>query len=233
MISCCAPRRCLIKSRHAPWIKRGGYWISVSLMSLFSCTSWRNKGKRVSYETIFGWQWWIRVVLQLALIATDIILHGCNRKRWCITAGLLCFMYLKGTLRGCKVFIIFPTGLDSMEAALHDCGLHCGTMEEVLWRGCEGVARQQGGQLGVMSAGLRSCLLSVPGPDKNRQAGLGRPAWSCHHGHLLTAIITSAPASHRYSIQTQLRALHVPLQPAITNTPASLTRLPFFPLANL
>ncbi|KAF3854875.1 hypothetical protein F7725_022930 [Dissostichus mawsoni] len=72
-----------------------------------------------------------------------------------------------------------------------------------------------------MSAGLRSCLLSVPGPDKNRQVGLGRPAWSCHHGHLLTAIITSAPASHRYSIQTQLRALHVPLQPAITNTPAN------------
>lgn len=98
---------------------------------------------------------------------------------------------------------------------------------------CADVAWQQGGQLCVMSVGLRSCLLSVPGPDKNRQAGLGRPAWSCHHGHLLTAIITSAPASHRYSIQTQLRALHVPLQPAITNTPASLTRLPFFPLANL
>ncbi len=96
-----------------------------------------------------------------------------------------------------------------------------------------GVAWQQGGQLGVMSVGLRSCLLSVPGSDKNRQAGLGRPAWSCHHGHLLTAIITSAPASHRYSIQTQLRALHVPLQPAITNTPARLTRLPFFPLVNL
>lgn len=112
-------------------------------------------------------------------------------------------------------------------------GYIVGSGEEVLWRGCEGVARQQGGQLGVMSAGLRSCLLSVPGPDKNRQAGLGRPAWSCHHGHLLTAIITSAPASHRYSIQTQLRALHVPLQPAITNTPASLTRLPVFPLANL
>lgn len=89
------------------------------------------------------------------------------------------------------------------------------------------------GYFGVMSAGLRSCLLSVPGPDENRQAGLGRPAWSCHHGHLLTAIITSAPASHRYSIQTQLRAPHVPLQPAITNTPASLTRLPFFPSANL
>lgn len=119
------------------------------------------------------------------------------------------------------------------KVVFHDCGLHWGTREEVLWRGCGGVARQQGGQLGVMSAGLRSCLLSVPGPDKNRQAGLGRPAWSCHHGHLLTAIITSAAASHRYSIQTQLRALHVPLQPAITNTPASLTRLPFFPLANL
>lgn len=100
--------------------------------------------------------------------------------------------------------------------------------DEVLWRVFEGVARQQGGQLGVMSAGLKSCLLSVPGPDKNRQAGLGRPAWSCHHGHLLTAIITSTPTSHRYSIQTQLRAPHVPLQPAITNTPAVLTRLPFF-----
>lgn len=100
----------------------------------------------------------------------------------------------------------------------------------MLWRGSRGVARQQGGQLGVMSTGLKSCLLSVPGPDKNRQAGLGRPAWSCHHGHLLIAIITSSPASHRYSIQTQLRALHVPLQPAITNTPESLTRLPFFPL---
>lgn len=100
-----------------------------------------------------------------------------------------------------------------------------------MWRGCDGVAKQRAGQLGVMSVGLRSCLLSVPGPDKNRQAGLGRPAWSCHHGHLLTAIITSDSASHRYSIQTQLRALHVPLQPAITNTPASLTRLPFFPLS--
>lgn len=120
-----------------------------------------------------------------------------------------------------------------MEVVLYVCGLHCGTREEVLWRGDEGVAGQQGRQLDVMSVRLRSCLLSVPGPDKNRQAGLGRPAWSCHHGHLLTAIITSAPASHRYSIQTQLRALHVPLQPAITNTPASLTRLPFFPLANL
>lgn len=93
--------------------------------------------------------------------------------------------------------------------------------------------RQQGGQLGVMSGRLENCLLSVPDPDKNRQAGLGRPAWSCHPGHLLTAIITSAPASHRYSIQTQLGTLHVLLQPAITNTPASLTRLPFFPLANL
>lgn len=113
------------------------------------------------------------------------------------------------------------------------CRLPCGSREEVLWRGCGEVARQQGGQLGVMSTGLKSCLLSVPGPDKNRQAGLGRPAWSCHHGHLLIAIITSSPASHRYSIQTQLRALHVPLQPAITNTPESLTRLPFFPLANL
>lgn len=119
------------------------------------------------------------------------------------------------------------------EVFFHDCGSHYGTRQEVLWRGYEGVARQQGGQVGVMSAGLRSCLLSVPGPDKNRQAGLGQPAWSCHHGHLLTAIITSAPASHRYSIQTQLRALHVPLQPAITNTTASLTRLPFFSLSNL
>ena len=82
---------------------------------------------------------------------------------------------------------------------------------------------------GVMSAGLGSCLLSVPGPDKNRQAGLGRPVWNCHHGHLLTAIITGTPASHRYSIQTQLGALHVPLQPAITNTPAGLTRLPSSP----
>lgn len=120
-----------------------------------------------------------------------------------------------------------------MEVALHVYGLHCGTSEEVLWRDCEAVARQQGGQLGVMSGRLKSCLLSVPDPDKNRQAGLGQPAWSCHSGHLLTAIITSAPASHRYSIQTQLGTLHVPLQPAITNTPASLTRLPFFPLANL
>lgn len=96
MISCCVPRRCLIKSRHAPWMKRGGYWISESSMSFFSCTSWRNKGKMVSYETILGWQWWIRIVLQLSLIATDILLRGCNRKRWCITAGLLSFMYLKG-----------------------------------------------------------------------------------------------------------------------------------------
>ncbi|CAL8373626.1 unnamed protein product [Arctogadus glacialis] len=71
-----------------------------------------------------------------------------------------------------------------------------------------------------MSAGLGSCLLSVPGPDKNRQAGLGRPVWNRHHGHLLTAIITGTPASHRYRIQTQLGAPHVPLQPAITNTPA-------------
>lgn len=153
-----------------------------------------------------------------------------TNKRWYIMAGLMYYMlYLKSTVRSSGVFTFFP-GL--CEVVFH-CGLHCGTREEVLWRGCGGVARQQGGQLGVMSAGLRSCLLSVPGPDKNRQAGLGRPAWSCHHGHLLTAIITSAPASHRYSIQTQLRALHVPLQPAITNTPASLTRLPFFPLANL
>lgn len=135
-------------------------------------------------------------------------------------------------LRDC-VFIFFFLWLACVEVVLHDCGLHCGTIEEVLWRGCEDVTRQQGGQLGVMSAGLRSCLLSVPGPDENRQAGLGRPAWSCHNGHLLTAIITSAPASHRYSIQTQLRAPHVPLQPAITNTPASLTRRPSFPLANL
>lgn len=145
---------------------------------------------------------------------------------------IILYVFKRGHWEVARCSSFFP-GLDSMEAVLHDCGLHCGTMEEVLWRGCEGVARKQGGQLGVMSAGLRSCLLSVPGPDKNRQAGLGRPAWSCHHGHLLTAIITSAPASHRYSIQTQLRALHVPLQPAITNTPASLTRLPFFPLANL
>lgn len=102
----------------------------------------------------------------------------------------------------------------------------------VILRGQRGVAKQLG-QLGSMSGVLRSCLLSVPGPDKNRQAGLGWPAWSCHHGHLLTTIITSAQASHQYSIQTQLRALHVPLQPAITNTTASLTRLPFFPSANL
>lgn len=137
---------------------------------------------------------------------------------------------IKRTLEGVLTYFLL---LDCLEVDLNICRLLCGTREEVLWRGCEGVARQQGGQLGVMSTGLKSCLLSVPGPDKNRQAGLGRPAWSCHHGHLLIAIITSSPASHRYSIQTQLRALHVPLQPAITNTPESLTRLPFFPLANL
>ena len=27
----------------------------------------------------------------------------------------------------------------SLEVVLHDCGLHCGTREEVLWRGYEGV----------------------------------------------------------------------------------------------
>lgn len=141
------------------------------------------------------------------------------------------------TTRKCDVSIgnwMVIVGFSALTAgrkvALHACEPHCGTRDEVLWRVFEGVARQQGGQLGVMSAGLKSCLLSVPGPDKNRQAGLGQPAWSCHHGHLLTAIITSTPTSHRYSIQTQLRAPHVPLQPAITNTPAVLTRLPFFPL---
>lgn len=129
-----------------------------------------------------------------------------------------------------KVIVGFPVPTAGWKVAVHACEPHCGTGDEVLWRVFEGVARQQGGQLGVMSAGLKSCLLSVPGPDKNRQAGLGQPAWSCHHGHLLTAIITSTPTSHRYSIQTQLGAPHVPLQPAITNTPAALTRLPFFPL---
>lgn len=154
-----------------------------------------------------------------------------NRRRSNVTFGLKC-LSLCCIWTECRDSSFFPW-LDSVEMVLYDCKLHCGSREEVLWRAYEGVARQQGGQLGVMSAGLRNCLLSVPGPDKNRQAGLGQPAWSCHHGHLLTAIITSAPASHRYSIQTQLRALHVPLQPAITNTPASLTRLPFFSLANL
>lgn len=132
------------------------------------------------------------------------------------------------------VIVGFSAPTAGRKVVVHAYERHCGTRDEVLWRVFEGVARQQGGQLGVMSAGLKSCLLSVPGPDKNRQAGLGQPAWSCHHGHLLRAIITSTPTSHRYSIQTQLRALHVPLQPAITNTPAVLTRLPFFPpLTNL
>lgn len=77
------------------------------------------------------------------------------------------------------------------------------------WRKCCGgatglVAKRWGvRRFGVMS---ESCLLNVPGLDENRHAGLGLPVWSCHHGHLLTAIITNAQASHWYSIQTQLRA---------------------------
>lgn len=156
---------------------------------------------------------------------------------WNILGVLFDWCVLLVTTRTCdvsignwRVIVGFPVPTAGWKVAVHACEPHCGTGDEVLWRVFEGVARQQGGQLGVMSTGLKSCLLSVPGPDKNRQAGLGQPAWSCHHGHLLTAIITSTPTSHQYSIQTQLRAPHVPLQPAITNTPAVLTRLPFFPL---
>lgn len=67
------------------------------------------------------------------------------------------------------------------------------------WRKCCGgatglVAKRRGvHRFGVMS---ESCLLNVPGLDENRHAGLGLPVWSCHHGHLLTAIITNAQASH-------------------------------------
>lgn len=147
---------------------------------------------------------------------------------WCVS--LVTTRNCDVSIGNWMVIVGFPVPTAGWKVAVHACEPHCGTADEVLWRVFEGVARQQGGQLGVMSAGLKSCLLSVPGPDKNRQAGLGQPAWSCHHGHLLTAIITSTPTSHRYSIQTQLRAPRVPLQPAITNTPAGLTRLPFFPL---